>query len=104
MVHDERFSSAPAAVEKSFTATLFERNTMLKTLKGKIALVAVAGLGFGLISTVPAFAAITAWGAAATLSAANSTVAAGATSHATNDGRLPDALSTTGRQTQRTSR
>ncbi|NBO56826.1 MAG: hypothetical protein EBU84_20025, partial [Actinobacteria bacterium] len=35
----------------------FERNTMLKTLKRKIALVAVAGLGFGLVSTVPAFAA-----------------------------------------------
>ena len=60
MVHDERFSSTPAAVEKSFTATLFERNTMLKTLKRKIALVAVAGLGFGLVSTVPAFAAQTA--------------------------------------------
>jgi len=30
---------------------------MLKTLKRKIALVAVAGLGFGVISTVPAFAA-----------------------------------------------
>jgi len=29
---------------------------MLKTLKRKIALVAVAGLGFGLVSTVPAFA------------------------------------------------
>ena len=29
---------------------------MLKTLKSKIALVAVAGLGFGLVSTVPAFA------------------------------------------------
>jgi len=57
---------------------------MLKTLKRKIALVAVAGLGFGLVSTVPANAAVTAWGAAATLSAANSTVATGATSHATN--------------------
>ena len=38
---------------------------MLKTLKSKIALVAVAGLGFGLVSTVPAFAAsaaaITSW-------------------------------------------
>jgi len=60
MVHDERFSSTPAAVKKSFTATLFERKTMLKTLKRKIALVAVAGLGFGLISTVPAFAVMTA--------------------------------------------
>ena len=56
MVHDERFSSTPAASRKSLGATLFERNTMLKTLKRKIALVAVAGLGFGLVSTVPAFA------------------------------------------------
>ncbi|NBO26952.1 MAG: hypothetical protein EBU96_09225 [Actinobacteria bacterium] len=35
---------------------------MLKTLKRKIALVAVAGLGFGLVSTVPAFAAVSAIG------------------------------------------
>ncbi len=59
MVHEKAFSM-PAAVEKSSAATLFERNTMLKTLKRKIALVAVAGMGFGLVSTVPAFAAVTA--------------------------------------------
>jgi len=35
---------------------------MLKTLKSKIALVAVAGLGFGVISTVPAFAVASAIG------------------------------------------
>ena len=56
MVHEKAFST-PAASRKSLGATLFERNTMLKTLKRKIALVAVAGLGFGLVSTVPAFAA-----------------------------------------------
>ena len=60
----------PAVARKSLAATLFERNTMLKTLKRKIALVAVAGLGFGLVSTVPAFAgavtAITAWKVAQT--------------------------------------
>jgi len=56
MVHETAFST-PAASRKSLGATLFERNTMLKTLKRKIALVAVAGLGFGLVSTVPAFAA-----------------------------------------------
>jgi len=61
MVHETAFST-PAASRKSLGATLFERNTMLKTLKRKIALVAVAGLGFGLVSTVPAFAAITAGG------------------------------------------
>ena len=55
MVHETAFSM-PAAVRKSLAATMFERNTMLKTLKRKIALVAVAGLGFGLVSTVPAFA------------------------------------------------
>jgi len=59
MVHETAFST-PAASRKSLGATLFERNTMLKTLKRKIALVAVAGLGFGLISTVPAKAADTA--------------------------------------------
>jgi len=53
MVHETAFST-PAASRKSLGATLFERNTMLKTLKRKIALVAVAGLGFGLVSTVPA--------------------------------------------------
>ncbi len=57
MVHDERFSSMPAAVEKSFTATLFERNTMLKTLKRKIALVAVAALGAGSLSVITATSA-----------------------------------------------
>ena len=64
MVHEKAFST-PAASRKSLGATLFERNTMLKTLKRKIALVAVAGLGFGLVSTVPAFAgavtAVTSW-------------------------------------------
>jgi hypothetical protein len=59
MVHETAFST-PAASRKSLGATLFERNTMLKTLKRKIALVAVAGLGFGLVSTVPANAAVTA--------------------------------------------
>ena len=41
---------------------------MLKTLKSKIALVAVAGLGFGLVSTVPAFAATYDSAVAATVS------------------------------------
>ncbi len=58
MVHEKAFSM-PAVARKSLAATMFERNTMLKTLKRKIALVAVAGLGFGVISTVPAFAAAT---------------------------------------------
>ncbi len=56
MVHETAFSM-PAVARKSLAATLFERNTMLKTLKRKIALVAVAGLGFGLVSTVPVMAA-----------------------------------------------
>ena len=56
MVHEKAFSM-PAVARKSLAATMFERNTMLKTLKRKIALVAVAGLGFGLVSTVPANAA-----------------------------------------------
>ncbi|MEY4623488.1 MAG: hypothetical protein RLZZ07_118, partial [Actinomycetota bacterium] len=41
---------------------------MLKTLKSKIALVAVAGLGFGLVSTVPAFAVAYTSATAATVS------------------------------------
>jgi len=61
---------------------LFERNTMLKTLKRKIALVAVAGLGFGLVSTVPAFAApvtaVTSWGIAETGNTATARVDAAA--------------------------
>jgi len=56
---------------------------MLKTLKRKIALVAVAGLGFGLVSTVPAFAApvtaVTSWGIAATGNTATARVDAAAT-------------------------
>jgi len=42
---------------------------MLKTLKSKIALVAVAGLGFGLVSSVPAFAAAYTSATAATVGA-----------------------------------
>jgi len=59
MVHEKAFSM-PAVLGKFLGATSFERKQMLKTLKSKIALVAVAGLGFGVISTVPANAAITA--------------------------------------------
>jgi len=66
MVHETAFSM-PAVVGKSLAATMFERNTMLKTLKRKIALVAVAGLGFGVISTVPANAAAGAVAANVTL-------------------------------------
>ena len=43
MVHETAFSM-PAVARKSLAATLFERNTMLKTLKRKIALVAVAAI------------------------------------------------------------
>ena len=74
MVHETAFST-PAASRKSFGATLFERNTMLKTLKRKIALVAVAGLGFGLVSTVPAFAAGITNAATATFNYAGTTTA-----------------------------
>ena len=81
MVHETAFST-PAASRKSLGATLFERNTMLKTLKRKIALVAVAGLGFGLVSTVPAFAgaitAVTSWGIAASGNTATARVDAAA--------------------------
>jgi len=67
MVHETAFST-PAVPGRFLGATRFERKQMLKTLKSKIALVAVAGLGFGLVSTVPAFAAsaaaITSWNVA----------------------------------------
>jgi len=53
MVNETAFSM-PAVVRKSLTATLFERNTMLKTLKRKIALVAVAALGAGGLAVVAA--------------------------------------------------
>jgi len=56
MVHESvHFTSA---VKGMFSFTTFsERKQMLKTLKRKIALVAVAGLGAGLISVAPASAA-----------------------------------------------
>ena len=57
MVHETAFST-PAASRKSLGATLFERNTMLKTLKRKIALVAVSGIGLGLLAAVPAANAV----------------------------------------------
>ena len=44
MVHETTFST-PAASRKSLGATSFERKQMLKTLKSKIALVAVTALG-----------------------------------------------------------
>jgi len=53
MVHEKAFSML-AAARKSLAATLFERNTMLKTLKRKIALVAVAALGAGALAIVSA--------------------------------------------------
>jgi len=56
MVHETAFST-PAASRKSLGATLFERTTMLKTLKRKIALVAVAALGSAGLAVVAAPAA-----------------------------------------------
>ena len=56
MVHETAFSM-PAVVRKSLAATMFERNTMLKTLKRKIALVAVAALGAGGLAVIAAPAA-----------------------------------------------
>ncbi len=53
MVHEKAFSM-PAVARKSLAATLFERNTMLKTLKRKIALVAVAALGSAGLAVVAA--------------------------------------------------
>jgi len=56
MVHEKaRFGAA--ALGKSSEATMFERNTMLKTLKRKIALVAVAALGAGGLAVIGAPAA-----------------------------------------------
>ena len=53
MVHENaRFGAA--ALGKSSEATMFERNTMLKTLKRKIALVAVATLGASGLAVVAA--------------------------------------------------
>jgi len=69
MVHEKAFSM-PTAARKSLAATLFERNTMLKTLKRKIAVVAVAALGAGGLSIATAPAA----NAAATSSSAVSAV------------------------------
>ncbi|NBO56161.1 MAG: hypothetical protein EBU84_16575, partial [Actinobacteria bacterium] len=63
----------------------FERNTMLKTLKRKIALVAVAGLGFGLVSTVPANAALTVAAIETTFVYAGSTSAVTANAGVMND-------------------
>ena len=62
MVHETAFSM-PAVARKSLAATMFERNTMLKTLKRKIALVAVATLGAGGLSIVAAPVASAATGA-----------------------------------------
>jgi len=56
MVHETAFST-PAASRKSLGATLFERNTMLKTLKRKIALVAVSVLGASGLAVIAAPAA-----------------------------------------------
>ena len=56
MVHEKAFSM-PAVARKSLAATMFERNTMLKTLKRKIALVAVAALGSAGLAVVAAPAA-----------------------------------------------
>ena len=65
MVHEKAFST-PAASRKSLEATLFERNTMLKTLKRKIALVAVAALGTAGLAVVVAPSANAAGGTAVT--------------------------------------
>ena len=89
MVHETAFSM-PAVVRKSLAATLFERNTMLKTLKRKIALVAVAVLGFGLVSTVPAFAAAVNLAAQNTINIANAAVRTGQTATFTVSGDLPN--------------
>lgn len=72
MVHETAFST-PAASRKSLGATLFERNTMLKTLKRKIALVAVAALGSAGLAVVAAPAANAAF-AAGTLTLSNGSV------------------------------
>ena len=56
MVHETAFSM-PAVARKSLAATMFERNTMLKTLKRKIALVAVAALGSAGLAVIAAPAA-----------------------------------------------
>jgi len=53
MVHETAFST-PAASRKSLGATMFERNTMLKTLKRKVALVAVSVLGASGLAVVAA--------------------------------------------------
>jgi hypothetical protein len=57
MVHEYSHTTPAVKGILSF-ATFSERKHMLKTLKRKIALVAVAGLGAGLISVTPAFAAV----------------------------------------------
>ena len=66
MVHEYSHTTPAVKGILSF-ATFSERKHMLKTIKRKIALVAVAGLGAGLISVTPASAAAGAVAANATL-------------------------------------
>ena len=91
MVHEYSHTTPAVKGILSF-ATFSERKHMLKTLKRKIALVAVTAVGVGMLSTVPAFAAA----AVATagnlgfkvdvsgIANAEQTVAAGATGTAAN--------------------
>ena len=73
--HEVKIQSLPAAIEKVSMATL-ERKVMSKsTFFKRIALTAIAGLGFGVLSTIPAKAEVV--GAAISIDAATDAVTIG---------------------------